>query len=199
MPRPRRPQVSNGVYHVVVRGNNKQKIFLEKDDYKIYLRYLEECKEKHLFKLFLYVLMPNHVHLLLRTSEEEDLSVSRIMHFLNSRYSKYFNKRHERSGHLLQGRFFSELIEEDAHLVELTRYIHLNPVRAGLAKNAGDYPFSSFHFYTDKEQLNRELVDCDEILKWFGKLRQFQIKRYELFVEEGLKLWELRLKIGGEE
>lgn len=139
--------------------------------------------------------MPNHFHLLLQTSKTDiENSVSKIMHCLTNKYSNYANRRNGRIGHLFQGRFYSELLENDSHFLELTRYIHLNPVRAGLVSRPGDYPYSSYRNYLSEKQEGEKLVDTDEVLKWFGKKFQTQRKRYQLFVEEGKKVWELKLK-----
>lgn len=195
MPRKARVYLPGGVYHLTARGNNKQTIFFEPVDYLFFLDCLKESKKKHQFTLFLYVLMPNHFHLLLQTSKTDiENSVSKIMHCLTTKYSNYANRRNGRIGHLFQGRFYSELLENDSHFLELTRYIHLNPVRAGLVSRPGDYPYSSYRNYLSEKQEGEKLVDTDEVLRWFEKKFQTQRKRYQLFVEEGKKVWELKLK-----
>lgn len=113
------------------------------------------------------------------------------MKSLNSRYTKYFNAKHARSGHLFRSRFYGELVENDTHLLELTRYIHLNPLRANLVKDIKEHPYSSYLDYVNN--VDNDLVDCDEILSLFGKKKATQKERYRKFVEDGVKLWRLHV------
>jgi REP element-mobilizing transposase RayT len=184
--------VPEAIYHVVSRGNCKQKIFHSSEDYKKYLSLLESAKEKYLFSLYLYVLMPNHVHLILKTSSEEENSISKIMHFLNGNYSRYFNRKYDRSGHLFQGRFYGEVIEDEKHFLELVRYIHLNPVRAGLVSRLEDHRFSSYRCYVGLES-DGNLVDSVEVLFLFGKNPHVQRERFKKFVEERKRLREINV------
>lgn len=192
MGRPPRIIVPETIYHVVSRGNCRQKVFHSSEDYKKYLSLLESAKEKYLFSLYLYVLMPNHIHLILRTSSEEENSVSKIMHFLNGNYSRYFNRKYGRSGHLFRSRFYGEIIEDEKHFLELIRYVHLNPVRAGLAKELDGYRFSSYRYYVDLEGDNN-LVDKEEVLFFFGKNPRVRQERFRKFVEERKKLREINV------
>ncbi len=194
MPRPLREIVPGGIYHVTTRGNNKQDIFLEEKDYEKYLALLRKAKDAYGFKLYLYVLMTNHVHLLIRTSMDEEKSIASIMQSLNSTHTKYFNLKYQRVGHLFQGRYFGELIKSDSHLLELTRYIHLNPVRANFVSKPQDYLYSSYLIYAGSK--DGKIVDCDEILAFFSKRSDLQRKRYIQFVENGLSLSQLRVSLG---
>lgn len=192
MPRPPREIVPGGIYHVITRGNNRQAIFLDKEDRNHYTQLLKTTKNLFEFKLYLYVLMTNHIHLLLKTSPNEKKSLPHIMKSLNLRYTKYFNKKYERTGNLFQPKYFSSLLKEDAHLLELTRYIHLNPLRAQLTSDVKDYPYSSYHHYIDEELDG--LLDCQDILHLFAKRRPTQVARYKKFVEDGVTLWKLRVQ-----
>ncbi len=194
MPRPLREIVPGGIYHVTTRGNNKQDIFLEEKDYEKYLALLRKAKDTYGFKLYLYVLMTNHVHLLIRTSMDEEKSIALIMQSLNSTHTKYFNLKYQRVGHLFQGRYFGELIKSDSHLLELTRYIHLNPVRANFVSKPQDYLYSSYLIYAGLK--DDKIIDCDEILAFFSKRPDLQRKRYIQFVENGLSLSQLRVSLG---
>ena len=182
---PRKPRIDIGGYicHITARGNNKEQIFYEKDDYRTYLESVKRAKQKIPFTLFAYVLMPNHVHLLLKPKNDGD--VAKIMQIIQTKYTVYFNWRHKRCGHLFQGRFKSIIIEEEPHLLELSRYIHLNPVRASLVHNCSDYPYSSYQFYLQGDGKN--LIDTDEILSHFGKRKEIQIAKFRGFVEKNRK------------
>lgn len=128
--------------HIVQRGNNRQPCFRDDEDRRRYLADLEEALHAHDVDLHAWVLMSNHVHLLAtpRTSR----GVSRMMQKLGSRYVRWFNDRHERSGTLWDGRFRASLVETDSYLLACMRYIELNPVRANMVRNPGDYRWSSF-------------------------------------------------------
>lgn len=141
---PRRPRfvVEDYPYHVVQRGNNRAVAFFDTGDYGKYLNLLEESAEVSGCQIHAYVLMTNHVHLLM-TPRVRD-SVSRTMQLLGSRYVQYINKKHDRTGSLWEGRFRSCLVDSDRYVLACYRYIELNPVRAELAKSAADYRFSSY-------------------------------------------------------
>lgn len=130
----KRPWFPGACYHITNRGNNKQKIFLDDDDYKMYMYFVKDTLkfyEELNFKLISYCLMPNHIHLLLKT-DSQDPAV--FMRRLNSLYAKYFNNKYEYVGHLFQGRYFSNIITSDYELLEVSKYIHLNPVKANIVK-----------------------------------------------------------------
>jgi REP element-mobilizing transposase RayT len=141
MARPLRLEHAGALWHVTCRGNERRSIFRDDGDRKVFLGLLAEAISLFSWRLHAYVLMGNHYHLLLETPEP---NLSRGMHRLNSIYSQLFNKRHQRVGHLLQGRFHAILIEKERHLLELVRYLVLNPVRAGIVGSARDWPWSNF-------------------------------------------------------
>ena len=129
--------------HVVQRGNNRQAIFFDESDYKAYLNWLREALEKYDCYLHAYVLMTNHVHLLL--SSEQSEGVSRMMQYVGRYYVPYVNHTYGRSGTLWEGRYKASLVDEDDYLLICMRYIELNPVRAGMVDHPGDYRWTSFH------------------------------------------------------
>ena len=147
----RRPRVHfpGALYHVIARGNQRQDIFLAEEDFKTYLSYLSEYKSKYSFYVYAFALMRNHVHLLV---EVKDTSLSRIMQVLQFRYTRCFNKRYRKVGHLFQGRYRAILCDKDQYLLELTRYIHLNPVRAGIVEVPEKYPWTGHLSYLGKEK-----------------------------------------------
>jgi putative transposase len=141
VPRPHRPQIANGIYHLTARGNRRQPIFLDDDDRRKFLDILGAVVRRRGWHCHAYCLMPNHYHLLVQTPAPD---LSDGMQHLNSRYAEWFNWRHEVDGHLFQGRFHSVLVESDWHLLELARYLVLNPVRARLCERPADWAWSSY-------------------------------------------------------
>lgn len=136
--------------HVIQRGHDRAVCFRDVRDYVTYLRYLEELVCKCECAVHAYVLMTNHVHLLL-TPEKED-STSQLMKHLGQRYAQYFNRTHERTGTLWEGRFRSSIVEGQDYLFRCYRYIEMNPVRAGMAKHPRDYPWSSYRENAEGER-----------------------------------------------
>lgn len=141
MARPLRLEHAGALWHVTSRGNERKSIFRDDDDRGVFLRVLAGAIRLYGWRLHAYVLMGNHYHLLVETPEP-NLSVG--MHRLNAVYSQRFNRRHDRVGHLLQGRFKGILVEKERHLLELVRYVVLNPVRAGLVRTAAEWRWSNF-------------------------------------------------------
>jgi putative transposase len=141
MPRPPRVQLAGGVYHVVSRGNRRQTIFNDDSDYARFLEVLENVVNRLGWKCHAYCLMPNHFHLVIETPEP---NISAGMQRLNSTYAQWFNVRYGYTGHLFQGRFYGQLVESAYHLLELARYVVLNPVRAGFCSDAGGWKWSSY-------------------------------------------------------
>lgn len=143
MGRPPRPNIPDIPHHIVQRGNNRQRCFLQAADYRQYLDDLAVAADRWRCRIHTYVLMPNHVHLL--ATPDENGSVSRMMQVLGRRYVGYFNARHNRTGTLWEGRFHSSLVDTQSYLLVCYRYIELNPVRAAIVNQPGQYPWSSFH------------------------------------------------------
>lgn len=142
MPRPPRIRVPGIPLHVVQRGNNRCTTFFEDGDYREYLSWLEHAAERYAVSVHAYVLMTNHVHLLL-TAESRD-GISRALQLVGSRYTRRINVRHERTGGLWEGRFWSSPIDSERYALACYRYIELNPVRAGIVRDPADYPWSSY-------------------------------------------------------
>jgi len=178
MARKPRIQFEGAFYHIIVRGNQRQNIFVEEADRREYLERLRKYKEKCGFILYAYVLMSNHVHLLVETPKEP---ISRIMQMINFTYTQYFNKKYGKVGHLFQGRYKSYLCDKDSYLLSLVRYIHNNPVRAGLVKNAGAYEWSSHGEYLREKP---GLVDTDKVLRLFSEKPGIARGKYKEFMSE---------------
>ncbi|MDD4113882.1 MAG: transposase [Herbinix sp.] len=162
------------IYHIVTRGNNKQKIFLCNEDYWQYMNYMRRINVIYPFKLYSYCLMSNHVHLQIATN---NIEIWTIMRGINWRYSKYFNAKYEKVGHLFQNRYHSELIEDEAYLLQTSKYIHLNPVKAGIVDKPIKYPWSSYGVYMGVYK--NSLIHEDETLAYF----QYDRRLYKNFVE----------------
>jgi REP element-mobilizing transposase RayT len=139
-----RIEFEGALYHVLSRGNERREIFYNDGDRILFLDTLGEMAERLEIDVYAYVLMTNHYHILMRTHRA---NLSKAMHWFGVSYTNRFNAIHGRSGHLFQGRFKSMVVENDAYLIAVSHYIHRNPLRAGLVKRLGDYPWSSYLAY----------------------------------------------------
>lgn len=151
MPRTARVTLENACYHIITRGNQRQLVFLDSQDYEKYLHILSRYKRRHKFKLYSFCLMPNHVHLIIEVDNPLDLS--RIMTKINLSYTLYFNYKYKKVGHLWQDRFKSKIIEKDAYLLECINYIETNPLRASLVKRIEEYAWNSYRFRVKNSNL----------------------------------------------
>ena len=142
MPRRARIKLAGITQHLVQRGNNRTRCFVTNDDYRYYLHTLLQGAQRYDCAIHAYVLMPNHVHLLVTPQTEDGLSL--MMRYLGSRYVKYFNSVYRRTGTLWEGRYRSSLIDTERYLLICYRYVELNPVRSGVAADPGEYPWSSY-------------------------------------------------------
>ena len=180
MASPKRPWVAGAIYHITNRGNRQEIIFRENIDYIVYLGILKETLKFYQddnYKLISYCLMSNHVHLLLKTGTKEP---SFFMRRINSMYARYFNSKYQCIGHLFQGRYFSNLINNVIELLEVSRYIHLNPVRAKMVGSPENYMWSSYNKIVLNEDKFKDLdlnsrnlmtdmcIDENEILDLFN-------------------------------
>ena len=179
MARPLRIEFAGAFYHVTSRGNERKPVFRSKGDRERFLSYLDSAYQRYGATIHVFCLMDNHYHLLLETPRG---NLSQILHHINGAYTTYINMKRKRSGHLFQGRYRAILVEKDAYCQELSRYIHLNPVRAGVVGKASEYPWSSYRYYVGKENepkwLNTELV-----LGYFEGSEWRKRGRYREFVE----------------
>jgi len=163
MARPLRIEFPGAFYHITARGNEGREIFGSLRDRQQFLSYLESAVRRYHAVIHVYCLMGNHYHLLLETPSG---NLSQILRHINGAYTTYFNVKRNRSGHLFQGRFKAILVDADEYAMELSRYIHLNPVRAGLANRPEQYPWSSFPCYVGETQ-KPDWLSLDLILGYF--------------------------------
>jgi len=161
-------------YHIYNRGNAKEDIFIEDMDYSVYLKRLDLYKEKHQVSIICYCLMPNHVHFLIR--QNTDKPIYKFIQSLHTSYSMYFNKKYDKVGHIFQGRFMQKNINYDEYLLHLSRYIHLNPLLAGIVKRIEDYNWSSYGEYINKTSLGR--CERDLIFSFFPKEPYLAYKKF---------------------
>lgn len=177
MPRHPRIHARGLLYHVMAWGNNGQQIFPRNSDFAAFLDALTQVRQRYPFYLYAYALMSNHFHLLL---EVIDFSTSRIMQSLLTGYVRRFNATHKHRGHLFQGRYKGIVCDRESYLLELVRYIHLNPVRAGLVQRPSEWSWSGHREYLGRDK--RGLIDPGPVMA------ELQTSgRYEAFVREGIK------------
>ncbi len=182
MARPLRVQFPGACYHVTSRGNERKSIYKSIKDREQFLSYLESAHERYGAIIHIYCLMTNHYHLVLETPRS---NLSQILHHINGAYTTYFNVKRKRTGHLFQGRYKAILIEKDAYFQELSRYIHLNPIRAAVVERPSEYPWSSYPSYIGIRKYP-EWLTTDTILGYFGEDRVRAMKDYRKFVEEAI-------------
>jgi len=176
----RKPRIHfpGAFYHVIARGNRGERIFREEKDYQLYLNFLREYKDHYGFYLYAYTLLPNHVHLLIEVGQ---YPLSRLMQNLQFRYTRNFNIKYKNYGHLFQGRYKAILCEKDSYLLELSAYIDLNALRAGLVEDPITYPWCSYRSYVRERK--DDLVARDFLLAQFSGNKNVAMRQYERFVK----------------
>ncbi|MBQ8741264.1 MAG: transposase [Clostridia bacterium] len=162
MPRQARKKSSVGIYHIMLRGVNQQQIFEDQEDCDKFLQVLKDCKAISEFKIFAYCLMGNHIHILLQEIKEP---LELLMKRIATRFVYWYNIKYQRVGHLFQDRFKSEPIENDAYFLTVLRYIHQNPVKAGICKTVAAYANSSYNEYFKSS----DLIDSDFVFDIISK------------------------------
>lgn len=178
MPRKARVWYPGAIYHIMCRGNHRHEIFRDNEDREVYLTHLKAAKDKHGCYLLSYCLMTNHVHLQVETT---DIPIGKMMKQVNMMYAIFFNKKYHFVGHLFQGRYRSELIKTDSYNLDISRYIHLNPVNANMVEFPEEYSWSS---YRDYVRVPRDkIVSVEKILQYFPGNNRLS---YQKFVERGL-------------
>ena len=182
MARPLRVEFEDAVYHVMARGGERRAIVRSDGDRDKWVRLLGRTVERFGWRVYSFALMDNHFHLFLQTPQA---NLSAGMAHLNGSYAGYFNYRHGRVGHLFQGRFRSVLVEERGYFLEVSRYVHLNPVRAGLVSRPEAWPWCSYEGY-HRLARRQEWLDCERVLAEFGGDTPAGRKAYRRYVAEGL-------------
>lgn len=181
MPRKPRFFLPNVPVHMIMRGNNRQAVFAEDDDYFAYRSWLREAVERYDCKIHAYVFMTNHVHLLL--SAEEPANISKISQAVGRKYVPYFNHKYGKTGTLWEGRFKASSVDTEYYLLACYRYIELNPVRAGMVNDSKDYAWSSYHANALGEK--DRLVTPHSVYMRLGKTKATRNEAYKnLFMEQ---------------
>jgi REP element-mobilizing transposase RayT len=201
MARPLRIELSGGIYHVTSRGDGREGIFFSDEDREAWLTLFGEVCGRFNWVCHAYCLMTNHYHVVIETPEG---NLSQGMRQLNGVYTQYVNRTHRRVGHVFQGRYKAILVEKDSYLLELARYVVLNPVRAGRVANAGEWPWSSYRAMTGA-RVPPPWLQPDWLLAQFGRVRGRARARYADFVRAGVvqpSIWQGlrgRIFLGGED
>lgn len=182
MPRPPRVHFPGALYHVFARGNHGQAIFKSDRDRQHLLASLDKVWRQYRFRLYAFVLMVNHLHLLI---EVQNTPLAKVMQSLLYRHSSYFNRRYKTRGHLFQGRYRAILCDREPYLLELVRYLHLNPVRAGLVATPDHYRWSSHRAYLGEESW--PFLSLETVLGQFADRARIACARYRRFIQEGIR------------
>lgn len=177
MPRKARQKSSSGIYHIMVRGINRQDLFEDDEDRQRLIETLALYKEKSGYRLYGYCMMSNHIHIILK---EEKESISLIMKRISSSYVYYYNLKYSRCGHLFQERFKSEVVENDSYFLTVLRYVHQNPIKANMIKKLNEYKWSSYNEYIN----GSKIIDTDFALKMFSKDKVTAMQRFINFNNE---------------
>lgn len=181
MPRSPRYYVPGLIYHAYTRGNNRELIFFEESNYQRFLSNLERYRIPLNYKIFAYCFLPNHFHLLLQIN---NVSISKIMQILLTAYTMYINKKYARVGHIFQGRYQSIIVEKDTYLLQVQRYIHLNPVKAGLVLEPDDYLWSSYNSFLGNTG-SPIGININDILDMFSENKLKQKYLFQEFTKAG--------------
>lgn len=182
MARPLRLEYAGAIYHVFSRGNRREPVYLDDQDFAGFVDLLGEVCARFNWVVHAYCLMTNHYHLLVETP---DANLSRGMRQLNGEHTQRFNRRHRRVGHVFQGRYKAILVQRGEYLLELTRYVVLNPVKARMVGEAGEWAWSSFNSQTGREPVP-DWLDVEWLLGQFGARRRDAVRRYVEFVAAGV-------------
>ncbi|GBF33250.1 hypothetical protein DCCM_2349 [Desulfocucumis palustris] len=177
MPREARRKSSTGLYHVILRGINRQRIFEDEQDYEKLFETLKDYKEKSGYEIYAYCFMSNHIHLLLKEGEED---LGKVFQRVGATYVYWYNWKYNRRGHLFQDRYKSELVETDSYFLTVLRYIHQNPLKAGMIKEVSEYLWSSYREYIEKPKI----CDIEFALKFFSENREIAIRLFKEFNSE---------------
>jgi len=188
-----RVKSSSGIYHIILRGINRQSIFADDEDRMKIIKTLAKYKEISQCRIFAYCLLDNHVHILLQESQEP---IGMIIQRVSSSYVIWYNGKHERCGHLFQERFKSEAVETDSYFLTVLRYIHQNPIKAKIVTNVADYKWSSYSEYTKRGQL----VDTEYALTMFSDRSDEAVARFIQFSQEAnrdacLEIPQMKVKV----
>lgn len=180
MPRKKRIWIPNRFYHIVCRGNRRDPLFKSSSDFTAFFHILHQLHEKNPFEIASYCLMTNHFHLQIRSQE---VSLSKIMSLINKRYANYYNTRYRLTGHVFEKRYYDKIIEDKEGMIEVSRYIHLNPVEARMVKKPEHYSWSSYYLFKYPHSIQPTFIDINRILDFYIGTVEEKKKKYCELVE----------------
>jgi putative transposase len=180
MPRKQRLKSKTGYYHIMCRGNERRNIFGDEQDKVRFIDTLCEKQRENTFGLHAFCLMDNHFHLMISEGNDD---IAKSMKRITVSYVYYFNKKYGRVGHLFQDRFKSEIVEDDAYVMALARYIHQNPVKAGMVTTVEDYQWSSYRSYLDGGSFGK-LIEAETVLGLFSKNKETAKQLFKQYMNE---------------
>lgn len=175
MPYKKRIYIPEHFYHIVSRGNRRDPLFRNASDFQAFFHILQQIYEKYPFELASYCLMNNHYHLQLRSKK---ISISKIMALINKRYANYYNTKYCLTGHVYEKRFYDKMIEGKEGMLEVSRYIHLNPVKAKMAKQPEFYPWSSYNYYKNAKGKVPCFMNIDSLLDYYEGTMEQKREKY---------------------
>lgn len=175
MGREKRIWFPGATFHIMSRGNRRQNIFHEKEDYQVFFQLIQDTRKRYPFELHAYCCMRNHYHMLLETQEKE---IWMIMRRINHLYASFYNYKYGFTGHLFQGRYKSCLVKSDAYFLQTSRYIHLNPVKAKIVNYPENYHWSSYRMMVGMEKVSLINVNTEKTLSYFEEPRRQQYKQF---------------------
>ncbi|KLT17979.1 REP-associated tyrosine transposase [Neobacillus vireti] len=174
MSRQKRIWIPNRFYHIVCRGNRREPLFRNATDFQAFLHILNQLHEKVPFEMASYCLMTNHYHLQMRSPE---IPFSKLMSLINKRYANYYNAKYRLTGHVYEKRYYDKVIEDKEGMLEVSRYIHLNPVEARMVRQPESYPWSSYYLFKYPSAVQPCFMNIDRLLDFYeGTLEQKQEK-----------------------
>lgn len=181
MPRTARKKSKTGIYHIMVRGINRQEIFHSEEDFRKYMEILERTKNISGCEIYGYCLMGNHIHLVIKETNED---IGRIMKRIGASYANWYNWKYERVGHVFQDRYKSECVEDDSYLMTVIRYVHSNPVVAGMMKLPEEYKWSSTCAYYLGKEYPGGITNTAVVLGLFGGNKKSSIEEFKQFTNQ---------------
>lgn len=180
MARQARSKSETGIYHVMLRGNERKPVFVDEEDKNKFVEIMLQKKQGQASRLYAYCVLDNHVHMVI---QEVDQPLERVMKRIGVTYAAYFNKKYKRIGHVFQDRFRSEAIEDESYLLSAIRYIHKNPVKLG-GEGSVNYPWSSYPWYMGYMQNVALLPEMEDMLSQFSPDRQLALQRFGEFHQQ---------------
>jgi putative transposase len=175
MARQKRVWIPNRFYHIVCRGNRRDPLFRNATDFQAFLHILQQLYEKHPYEMASYCFMTNHYHLQIRSQET---SLSKLMSLVNKRYANYYNTKYRLTGHVFEKRYYDKLIDGKEGMLEVSRYIHLNPVEAKMVKKPESYPWSSYYFYKYPRSIPYQFMNLNCILDYYEGTEEVKREKY---------------------